>query len=205
MLLAMRAVWRAACVAALVAAAATCGEKKPPSPTLATLHGEVTDPIGDALPVPGVPIAPDLVRGVADVVAGNISFTIQFARGTFDRGNTRVTIELDTDLNLSTGINRAGLGIDYIVDMWAPTRQTTISMAVPSGLCTVSSPCYKPVGNLPLAFVTNGMAATVPLALLGNASGRLNFRVLTYVSPQPYPAVNSDVMPDITLPPGQVR
>jgi len=45
----------------------------------------------------------------------------------------------------------------------------------------------------------------VPLAMLGNASGRFNYRVFAYASPQSTtPTVVADVMPDITLPPAHV-
>jgi len=42
-------------------------------------------------------------------------------------------------------------------------------------------------------------------SMLGNASGRLNYRVFTSASPQATtPTVIADVMPDIALPPAHV-
>ncbi len=204
---------QALCVATLSLVAVACGGSTPsvaPS-AAAALHSEVSDPIGDALLVPGVPVAPDLVRGTADVASGSLTFTIHFTPGTFDRTTTRVTIELDTDQTLSTGINTGSLGIDYTADLWARTGQATIARAAQTGLsqsliCTASNPCYVDVGVVPITFVTDGMQATVPVSLLGNGSGRLNFRIGAYVSPQTSsPTIVSDMMPDNNLPPGRVQ
>jgi hypothetical protein len=143
-----------------------------------------------------------------DVASGNITFTIQFAPGSLDRQTTRLTIELDTDLNPSTGIPAGpGLGIDYVVDMWASPTQTLIEKAIPTGACTQSSPCYTTVGTAPLSLTTDGMQATVPLSLLGSGDGRLAFRVFANAYPPLAGSTTmiSDVMPDLTLPPGRVQ
>jgi hypothetical protein len=61
------------------------------------------------------------------------------------------------------------------------------------------------VGTAPLTLSTDTMTATVPLATLGNANGRMNFRVGSYVFPSPVtPTPSADWMPDITLPPAHV-
>ena len=147
-----------------------------------------------------------MVRGTVDVIGGSITFTVQFAPGTLDRQTTRLTIELDTDQNPSTGITGAsGLGIDYVLDIWAArTTQALIQQAMPT-TCFSGGVCYTDVGTASLSLGTDSMAATVPLAALGNASGRLNYRVFAYASPQSTtPTVTADVMPDINLPPTHV-
>src|SRR5262249_16474332 len=140
-----------------------------------------------------------------DVNNGAVTFTVQFAPGTFDRQTTRLSIELDTDQNPSTGIvGAAGMGIDFVLDLWAPTNQTTIQQALPA-TCLTTNVCYSATGVVPLVFATEGMSATVPLTMLGNASGRLNFRVFAYFAPQATsPTVVADTMPDITLAPTHV-
>jgi hypothetical protein len=66
---------------------------------------------------------PDLVHGTVDAKSGAVTLTIQFASGTLDRQSTRLNIELDTDQNPATGIvGAAGLGIDYVLDLWGPTN-----------------------------------------------------------------------------------
>ncbi len=172
------------------------------------MHGEVTDPIGDVVAVPGVASPPDLIRGTVDVGGDNATFAIQFAPGTFDPQTTRVTIQLDTDSDMSTGIRTVqGLGIDYIVDLWAQIDQAKIEQAVPSGGCTESSPCYAMVGTAARTIVADGMRVTVPLAMFGRTDGHVAFRVIAYVSPQPSgpPTIVSDLMPDATLSPGAVH
>jgi hypothetical protein len=102
-----------------------------PTPTPSPLHGEVSDPVGDTLSDPRVPVPPDLVHATADVAAGNITFVVQFASGTFDSQTTRATVLLDIDQNASTGIRQAdGLGADFAIDLTASTSTAGISKAV---------------------------------------------------------------------------
>jgi len=103
-----------------------------------------------------------------------------------------------------------GLGIDYIVDMWPPSRRAVIQRANrPAIGASACNPCYVATGAVRLALTADGMQATVPLSRLGNGSGAMNFRILAYASPpggaSPLPTIVSDVMPDPTLPPGFVR
>jgi len=174
------------------------------SPGTSSLHAETSDPAGDAVPSAGVPNPPDLVHATVDVAGDTATFNVQFAPGTLNRQTTRVTIELDTDQNASTGIIAAGpLGIDFILDMYAPGTQTTVERATPS-TCGQGA-CYSIVGSASLTVGADTMTAVVSLAMLGNASGRLNYRVGTYVWPQPTtPTVNADFMPNFELPPAHV-
>ena len=177
-----------------------------PSSAAMTFHAEVSDPVGDAVTSSGVPSPPDLVHGTVDVANGHVTFAIQFASGTMNPQTTRLTIELDTDQNASTGITGAsGLGIDYVLDLWAsrPT-QTLVQQATPMA-CSSGGMCYTDVGTASVTLGADAMSTTVPLAMLGNASGRMNFRVFAYASPQSTtPTVVADVMPDIALPPAHV-
>lgn len=171
-------------------------------------HGEATDPVGDAVPVPGAAHPPDLVHGAVDIVKGEVTFGIRFANGSLDDQTTRVTIELDVDRNPATGIRTPqGLGIDFIVDLWARNGEATIERAVPTGACTTASPCYATVGRAYFRTVDDEMRATIPAALVGITDGPVTFRVMAYVSPQDTdrPTIVSDVMPDQHLPPGVVQ
>jgi hypothetical protein len=163
----------AACVVAVFLAASGCGggSTTAPSANAQTLHGEVSDPTGDALSDPRVPVSPDLVHATADVAAGNIAFVVQFAPGTLNRQITRVTVLLDTDQDGSTGIRQAdGLGADYSLDLVASTGQATVNKADPAG-CAVHLSCFNPIGSAVITFVPDGMQVTVPLSLLGMAMG----------------------------------
>jgi len=197
--------------AAIVSCISSAGCSSSPTVSSATLgetifHAEVTDSVNDAIAVPTLPIkAPDLIHGTVDVNHGDITFTIQFAPGTLDSQTTRLTIELDTDQNASTGITGAsGLGIDYILDLWAPRNSTLIQQATPA-TCSSGGVCYAQTGIVSLALGTDTMTTTVTLATIGNMTGRINYRVFAYASPQSATPISvADVMPDITLAPAHV-
>src|SRR5262245_19121554 len=176
------------------------------TPPAATFHGDTSDTSGEAIVSPNVAVAPDLVHGTVDVVGGSVTFTIQFAPGTMTAQTTRVTIQLDTDQNPSTGIPGGnGVGIDYIVDLWpARTPQTLVQQAQPAN-CASGGACYTDVGVVSVTVSAATMSTTVPLAMLGNTSGRMTYRVFAYASQQATtPTVVADVMPDITLPAAHV-
>ena len=191
------------CLAAFLLTGAGCGSTTAPS--TGPLHAEVTDQSGDALPDPSVRVSPDLAGGTVDVSAGTIAFTIRFAPGTLDRSTSRLTVELDTDQNASTGIRTIGLGVEYVLDLWATTTQASILKAMAGTSCAALDPCYVPAGVAPLSIVGDTMAVSMPLSLLGSADGRVNFRVIAYASPSGTgPTVTADVMPDNALPPAHV-
>src|SRR5215471_14532528 len=120
---------RAACLAAVVLAPACGGSTAAPTP--AALHAEIADPAGDALPDPSDRISPDLVHGTIDVSNGSITIAVRFAAGAFDPSTVRLTVQLDTDQNASTGIRTGSLGIEYVIDMFAPSGQAAVLKAVP--------------------------------------------------------------------------
>lgn len=61
------------------------------------------------------------------------------------------------------------------------------------------------VGTGSITVGADSLSTTVPLAMLGSASGRLHYRVFAYASSQPTePTVVSDVLPDINLPTAHV-
>jgi hypothetical protein len=194
------------CVATLLLTAISCGgATTTPSTTSVTLHGEVSDPVGDALSDPRAPVPPDLVHATADVVAGSITFVVQLAPGTLDRQTTRVTILLDTDQDPSTGIRQQdGIGADYGIDMAASTSLAAVTKADLAG-CAAHLSCFNAVGSAPITSIADGMQVTMALSLLGNASGRMSFQLNSYVLVAPLTPVIADWMPDNNLPPGRVQ
>jgi hypothetical protein len=176
-----------------------------PSSVSTTLHGEVTDPAGDAQRDPRFALAPDLVRATADVSAGNVTFVVQFAAGTFDRQIARVSLLLDTDRDGSTGIRQGdGIGADYAVDFAAVSGQAGVTKADPAG-CAAHQSCFTPVTLVAIVFGTDSMQVTVPLAVLGGVDGRMNFQLNAYAIVAVGTTVIFDFMPDNNLPPGRVQ
>lgn len=172
-----------------------------PSTGPAALHGEVSDPIGDVRPFSSIAHPPDLVHGSADVADGNVTFTVRLAPGTFDPETTLLVINLDTDQNPRTGQSMAGDGVDYIVSMGDGQGKQALIGKYGGSLAK-----FDPVGHAPVTFQADGMTAAVPLSLLGNSNGKLNFRVQSFVHVQGSPTSGVlDVMPDLGRPPGRVR
>jgi hypothetical protein len=197
--------WRLAYLAVLLAAAGCSSPTTAPSASSQTLHGEVSDPTGDALSDFRVFVSPDLVHATADVVAGNLTFVIQLAPGTLDRQTTRVSVLLDTDQNASTGVLEAsGVGADYGIDLAAGRSQATVTKADAVG-CAAHLSCFNAIGSAPITFVTDGMQVTVSLSLLGNDDGKMSFQMNSYVLATPSTSVVLDVMPDSNLPAGRIQ
>lgn len=111
-----------------------------------------------------------------------------------------VAILLDTDQSPATGIAASGYGIDYDLNLYA--NEAIIQKANPSS-CASGGVCYTPVGTASVSLGTDTMAATMPLSMLGNADGRLTYRVVVGVSANGG-TINTDSMPDMTLPPAHV-
>ena len=98
-----------------------------------------------------------------------------------------------------------GVGIDYILDVWATRPQQTLVQRAQPATCATGGMCYTDVGTANIILGKDTMSTTVPLAMVGNTSGRLNSRVFAYASPPATaPTVVADVMPDLTLPPAHV-
>jgi len=140
-----------------------------------------------------------LIHATLDVAGGTLRATFQFAPGTLSP-STVVTILLDTDQNLATGFNDTGFGIDYGVSLYASTA-AFIQKANPSS-CASGGNCYTNVGTAAISLGTDTMSTTVPLSTLGNADGRLSYRV--FAGAPANATITTDVMPDMTLPPAHV-
>ena len=197
---------RRLCVLGVLVAATACGSSSTmpsnattPSNTANTFHAEITDPAGDEVVSAAVPTPPDLIHGSVDVGGGTLRVTFQFAPGTLGP-STVVTILLETDQNPATGFNDTGYGIDYGVSLYASTA-AFIQKANPSS-CASGGNCYTYVGTASVSLGTDTMATTIPLSTLGNADGRLNYRV--FAGAPANATITTDVMPDMTLPPARV-
>jgi hypothetical protein len=115
---------------------------------------------------------------------------IQCVSGTCSGQRTYFLIELDTDQDASTGaVGGNGLGFDYLVN----TNRSSVAAVGRFG---------GPFSDVPVSFVTDGVSVTVPLSMIGNDDGRLNFRILAYGDPN---LAGGDVMPDDNLPPAHIQ
>jgi len=205
--------WITLHVAGIVLASVSCGGSKAPpsSPTpTSTFHGAVSDPRGDRLAVLGLTIPPDLIGATIDVSGGSATILVTFAPGTLERTFTMFSVLLDTDENPATG--NAGIigdsttfGWDYSISGVNPQGSTVAQIVRALGPGQPGQ--VTPIGTATVTFPSDDQArVTVPLSLLGNDDGRMNFKV----SGQQWITMSSatgvlDWMPDVGLPPGQVR
>ena len=180
------------------------GPTTPAAPSTPTLKGTVSDPTGDSLRASGVAISPDLVSATIDVSGSTLTATVTFTSGTLSHPDTFVNVLLNTDENTTTG--HSTFGWDYAITGVNPRGSTTarIVQALGSNVPRLSTF----VGTSTVTFTAvDQVQITVPLGLLGNDDGRLNFRVesLQWVDgPIPDSGV-LDIMPDSGLANGLVR
>jgi hypothetical protein len=69
----------------------------------------------------------------------------------------------------------------------------------PPSSCPSGGNCYTHLATASISVGTDTMATTIPLSTLGNADGRLNYRV--FAGAPANATITTDVMPDMTLPP----
>jgi len=160
----------------------------------------ITDPAGDSFS----PLV-DMVSGSATVDNGNLVLTVSFAPG-FDSTQASITANLDIDQDPSTGYpgidtannDSAIMGTDYVVLFGASPifgyygiyeYQAGSFLFNPSGVSTT--------------VLSDGMTATVPLSLLGNDDGYMNYKFLSQVVLSYYSTTTIlDYMTDVGLAPG---
>jgi hypothetical protein len=144
----------------------------------------VRDSSVDALPDNRVPVSPDLVLAVVDVGPAQVVFRLRHRAGSFDAATTRLTIDLDTDQNASTGSE----GVEYHIFVFpAGDKGADVARTTTTGDTVV--------GTVPVSFVDDGCDVAVPRSLLGSDDGRFDFRVRVYSQPA-LPLV-IDVLPDL--------
>jgi hypothetical protein len=181
------------------------GSTTAPAIAFTAPHAAVTDAAGDALADARVPVAPDLVEATADVAASSITFMVRLRPGTLDRTTTWISILLDTDQNPATGVGEpGGLGADYGIDMAVGTGLATVTKADVAA-CANHQSCFNPAGSAALTFPPDAVQVTVPLALLGNDDGRMNFRVDSYAFAAPRTPIIFDYLPDAALAAARVQ
>jgi len=178
--------------------------------TYTELFGFVTDPAGDTSPYPGV-TSPDLVSATGTVTGTDLVLNVQFATGTFNPASSCAQFMLDTDQNPSTGhpgvnagcIDDASLiGSEFIVNMEPNYSPLQASVYKYNGTCN----SFTFVGFVNLTLQTNGMEAKIPLSLLNNDDGKLNFKVISSASLGGGGYTGClDYMPNIGVLPGKIK
>jgi hypothetical protein len=165
----------------------------------------VNDAIGDTDTHPDFSgIAPDLVAGTIEVRDGNMKLTAQFAPNTLVQNVGSAQFSLDVDQSAATGSQRqdyTGLGSEFIVNMGITAQGLTKVFEY-----NPASARFIEVGSAALTYGATTMEATIPLSLLKNDDGKVNFKVVSWAALTANTSTGIlDYMTDTGLPPGIVQ
>lgn len=163
--------------------------------------GNVSDPVGDFINGP-----PDLVSGSVCIdTEDNAVLSVTFADGT-SLSDILAVFVLDTDQNPATGFpgvdaannDSALIGSDFQVWIYGSAFQ---------GAADVFDSLVNLVGTVPVNYLGTTSTATVPLSMLGDDDGSMNFKIITAQQLSESPLITTtirDYMPDLGIAPGAV-
>ena len=171
--------------------------------TGATISASVSDPV-DA----GVG-NPDLTSATVSARAGNLTLTVHFTPGTLT-SDDRASFVIDIDRNPATGFaginsghgDQALMSTEFLIQMGSPFVGPTVRIFRCNG------PSFEILPNsIPITFLTDGMQATIPLALLGDDDGTVNYKVTVQRQLDEGGGFTGilDYMPDLGAAPGMVQ
>ncbi len=181
------------------------------------LYGETTDPIGDV----GAG-DPDLASASIAVRNGYLELRVRLWSGTFDPVASGIVLFLDTDRNINTGFpglrtdsltDTTMIGSEFIVSAPTTCGQTGalvfqhLGDQYSDGLPNLSG---LGIDTVPVSYHgdLNGFDVVIPLSLLGNIDGRLNYKV-TSSKQLPIPGCLYsgllDAVPNVGTAPATVR
>ena len=173
-----------------------CGTALPP--------GSVTDPDDDARPSDNEDPDPDVVSASVSSDGTSLHLSVRYKAGTFDQALTQAQFQLDTDQDPSTGhpgttadcVTDAGnIGMEFFVNMGA-SLGTEAQLFRFLGTCNA----FAIAGAGTVTFAADGMDAVVPLALLDQDDGLLNFKVTISEQIGDGSTGILDTAPDVGLP-----
>ena len=146
------------------------------------LSAILTDPTGDAS------TGPDFVSAAVTKGFGELRLIARFAPGTFSAATTLVDWALDTDRNTATGFagitsghsDADKIGAEFFVEAHGSDFGSTVRIRRWNGTSLVDVP-----NSLVAFYPLNAVDVNMPLSLLGNDDGALNFKatVVTELSP----------------------
>lgn len=173
-------------------------------------RAEVLDPPGDTFEtfLSQGRVPPDVVRMTAEREAGAVRLAVEFLNPVVGTGNLfdpNVAvgfIDLDTDQDLNTGIlpftdvfrrtqpGSTGMGTDFFVSLFG-TGDGNAEL--------FDASTFLFLGNVPVAFEGNTLSLSIPLALLGNDDGDLDFSAVFGTFPEPTDVVPNDAHGTLAL------
>ena len=155
----------------------------------AFVPGGMVDPVGDATPFPSVQVSPDLVAVTVGTDGMSLIVEVRFAPGTFN-ATTLTQVNLDIDQNPDTGSpgvdseqNDSDLmGVEFIINIGGNRLVLGTDIFVPAVVLQFAGQphSFTPMGNVQAEVLAQGYRVSVPLTLLHNVDGRINFKVTTF-------------------------
>ena len=176
------------------------------SATGMTIKTDVVDLTNDAVIDTRVATSPELVNGTATAGGGNLMLSVRFAAETFNSVTTLVQFVLDTDRDPHTGspgVDASGendpdiMSMDYIVEIDG-TQARVLRYTGTLNHFTLA-------GTAPVTVAPNGLDTAIPLSLLGNNDGQMNFKVVTFSQISGGFTGVLDYMPNVGLAPGMLQ
>lgn len=169
----------------------SCSETQPgTNPEPLTGRVVLTDPRGDGHATSIYPAyvrmlgadyrSPDIRQVLATVRDGFLNIEVHFAPETFDPDRTKISLYLDTDEDMGTGVQRRDIpsGTDHMITFGARAYYPTsmhfaYAPSNPRGL-------GRPAG--PYQILADGLAISIPLERIGSVEPRIRFYVAADVA-----------------------
>ncbi len=168
------------------------------------------DAVGDTYGIG--PVQLDISSIDAVFTATDIKFTIMFATpisapSAFLLDSVVGYIDIDTDQDATTGVQSnqsinglppsSGLGLEYFIDLFSESFQP--------GFVDVVDDNFNLVGVAPIVYSPMSLMTTVPLSLLGNDDGLVNYGVVVGPFDEPTDEAADSGVPAVSSPaPGAV-
>ena len=143
--------------------------------------GATTDPIGDV----GTGET-DLTSARLSATASHLHLEAHFDPATFNPATAITFVDIDIDQQIATGQpgvtaggnDAAALGVEYIV-LFGSSSQSSGGIPYATVYQYAGTPgSFTPTSSVPITVTSDGYDVFLPLSLLGNDDGKLNYKVL---------------------------
>jgi hypothetical protein len=158
--------------------------------------GAVVDPTGDVFGAGAVKL--DIISTDATTSGGNVTFTVLFSgpispASAFAADSVLGVIDIDTDQNAGTGatplINSwislfgipgppVNMGDEFYIDL-------SSELGAPGDVSIIEAVTASPIGMVPITYSATSFTIVVPLSLLGNDDGLMNYAVVAGTLSEP--------------------
>ena len=166
----------------------------------------LSDPIGDTYG-PG-PVQIDISSYSVTYTASLLNVFVGFAApiaspSSMQPNSVTGYLDLDTDQNANTGTTpfvqlfgqspTPSLGDEFLVDFGSEANH-------PGTIDVIDTSSFTAVGTIPISYRTDNFNFSVPLSLLGNSNGLLNYAILVGTTTDPTDQAPNGTVPETSVP-----